>query len=128
MRFARFAIIIVGILLPYAARLLPGSGGNVWSYVQDGVFGILLLQAFNVIAWGSIWACSVLYRHPAALLGPSILGFGYVGWGHYVLDFSADAQAAVGIAVIPLYALPYIAAGAVGGYVFDRWWRCRNAA
>jgi hypothetical protein len=126
MRSARVAVVIVGILVPYAVRLLPGGGG-VGPYVQQGLSAILFLGAFNVIAWGSIVACSILYRHPAALLGPALLGFGYVGWGHYTLDLSAGAQAGVAVVFIPVYALPYIAVGAVLGYLFDWWWRPRAA-
>jgi len=122
MRVARGVVVIAGILVPYLARLLPGGGG-VGPYVQQGLSAVLFLEVFNVIAWGSIVACSVLYRHPAALLPPALLGFGYVGWGHYVLDLSANAQAGGAIVLIPVYALPFIAVGGGGGYFLDRWWR-----
>ncbi len=127
MRNARLAVALGGILLPYTARLLPGGGGGIAPYVEQGLPAILFLEAFNAVAWGSIVACSFLYRDPVALLGPALLGFGYVGWAHYALDLSADAQAGLGVVFIPLYALPLIAVGGALGYVLDRRWRKRDA-
>lgn len=126
MRNARLAVVLGGVLLPYAARLLPGGGGGIAPYLEQGLSAILFLEAFNAVAWGSIVACSFLYREPAALWAPTLLGFGYVGWAHYALDLSVDAQAGLGVVFIPLYALPFIAVGGVLGYLLDRRWRRRD--
>jgi hypothetical protein len=122
---ARVAVVLIGVLLPYLARL-PGGMDWLVQYTNAGIRGWLLLQAFNAIAWGSILAISVLYRRPVSLLVPALFGFGYLAWAHYSLDLAGDAQAAVGIVFIPIYALVPIVIGGVGGYLVDR--RLRMAA
>jgi len=116
---ARIAIVLLAILLPYLARL---PGGMAWlaQYTNADVRGWLFLQAFNAIAWGSILAISLLYRRPVPLLVPALFGFSYLAWAHYSLDLAGDAQAAVGIVFIPIYALVPIFFGGVGGYLIDR--------
>ncbi|MGY4530926.1 hypothetical protein ACVW0Y_000029 [Pseudomonas sp. TE3786] len=116
---ARIAVVLVAMLVPYLARL---PGGMEWlaQYTNADIRGWLLLQAFNAIAWGSILAISLAYRRPAALLAPALLGFGYLAWAHYSLDLAGDAQAAVGIVFIPIYALLPIVIGGIAGYGVDR--------
>lgn len=116
---ARLAVVLIGILLPYLARLLAGVE-RLSQYLNADIRGWVFLQAFNAIAWGSIVAISFLYRRPLSLLAPSLLGFGYIAWAHYSLDLAADAQSALGIIFIPIYALVPIIGGGVVGYVLDR--------
>lgn len=116
---ARFAVVLIGILLPYLARLLAGVE-RLSQYLNADIRGWVFLQAFNAIAWGSIVAISFLYRRPLSLLAPSLLGFGYIAWAHYSLDLAADAQSALGIIFIPIYALVPIIGGGALGYVLDR--------
>jgi len=127
MRNARFIIVLVGLLLPYAARL-PGGIGWLQQYTDTGFGGWLLIGVPNAIAWGAILATSFVYRRPASLFAPCLLGFGFLAWGHYTLDLLSDAQAAIAIAFIPIYALAPIAIGGVIGYVVDRKLRGRDAA
>jgi hypothetical protein len=79
----------------------------------------LLFGAFNAIAWGSIVALSFLFRKPEPLLIPCAAGFIFLGWAHYTLDLASDAQAAVALIFIPIYALLPIALGGAVGYVLD---------
>ncbi|MGH8320711.1 MAG: hypothetical protein ACRESI_02025 [Gammaproteobacteria bacterium] len=116
---ARIAVVLIGILLPYLSRL---PHGIPWleQYTDTGIGGFLFFGAFNAIAWISIVAISFLYRRPASLLAPCLLGFGYLAWAHYSLDLASDAQAAIALIFIPIYSLLPIVIGGVIGYVFDR--------
>lgn len=112
-------IVIVGIILPYAARLPRGTEW-VGQYTGTGLNGFLMLEAFNAIAWGSLLGLTFLIRRPIAMLAPCLLGFGFLAWTHATLDLAADAQAGIGIVLIPIYALAPIAIGGVIGLVLDR--------
>ncbi len=118
-RRARLAIVLIGILLPYAARL---PGGIAWlkQYTDAGLSGFLFLSAFNAIAWGAILALSFLYRRALSMAVPAVLGFGFLAWAHATLDLASDAQAPIGLVFIPIYALLPILVGGVAGYVLDR--------
>lgn len=119
MRNARFIVALVGVLLPYAARLLHGVEW-LQQYTDTGLGGWLFFGAFNAIAWGAIVAVSFMYRRPASLVAPCLLGFGFLAWAHATLDLAADAQAAVALVFIPIYALVPIAIGGILGYLVDR--------
>jgi hypothetical protein len=119
MRNARFILVLVGVLLPYAARL---SHGIEWlqQYTDESLGGWLFFAAFNAIAWGAILAISFMYRRPASLVAPCLLGFGFLTWAHTALDLRADAQAAIALIFIPIYVLVPIAVGGAIGYIVDR--------
>jgi hypothetical protein len=127
MRKARLIVMLVGILLPYAARL-PHGISWLQQYTDNGIGGGLFLSAFNAIAWGAIIAVSLLYKRPSSLWAPTLLGFGFLAFAHYSLDLAADAQAAVALVFIPIYALVPIAIGAIVGYFMDRTTRVPSAA
>lgn len=125
---ARLIVIFAGILLPYAARL-PRGLGWLQQYTDNGIgAGLFLLQAFNAIAWGAIIAVSLAYKRASSLWAPAVLGFGFLAYAHHSLDLASDAQAALGLVFIPIYALAPIAVGAIGGYFMDRSARVRSAA
>lgn len=115
----RILIVIVGILLPYAARLPRGTEW-VGQYTGTGLNGFLMLEAFNAIAWGSLLGLTFLIRRPTAMLAPCLLGFGFLAWSHATLDLAADAQAGIGLVLIPIYALVPIVAGGFVALVTDR--------
>ncbi len=127
MRKARFIIVLVGIALPYLARLPRGSE---WlrQYTDLSFGGCLFLGALNAISWGGILAVSFKYERPVSLLAPCILGFGFLAWAHGTLDLSADPQAAIAWVIIPFYAFVPIAVGGVLGYVVDRILRRKEVA
>jgi len=127
MRKARLIVMLAGILLPYAARL-PRGIGWLQQYTDNGIGAGLFLGAFNAIAWGAIIAVSFLYKRPSSLWAPALLGFGFLAFAHYSLDLAADAQAAIGLVFIPIYALVPIAVGAIVGYFMDRAGRVASAA
>lgn len=108
---ARVLIAFVGVLLPYLARV-PGalSAGSDWltSYLQSGIWGFLFIGGFNAVAWGTLLALSFLLRKPAPLILPTVLGFAFLAYAHANLDLSSDAQAAVALVFIPIYAVPII--------------------
>ncbi|MFO3706717.1 hypothetical protein ACI6Q5_17475 [Xanthomonas codiaei] len=122
---ARVLLVLIGLVLPYAARL-PGGMDWLGQYTDTGVGGWLLLGGFNAIAWGALLGISFLYRRPIALLVPCLIGFGALAWAHASLDLRADAQSALALIFIPIYALLPIAIGGVLGYLLDR--RLRRSA
>lgn len=119
MQKLRIAVMVFGIFLPYLARV---PRGLAWlnDYTAGGLGGFLLIGVFNAIAWGSISALSFWYRQPTSLLFPAAFGFSYLAWAHFSLDLKADAQAAIALAFIPIYALLPMSVGALIGYVVDR--------
>lgn len=127
MRNARFILVLVGVLLPYAARL-PRGIGWLQQYTDTSPGGWLFLAAFNAIAWGALLAISFLYRQVVSLVAPCLLGFGFLAWAHCAIDLSADPQAAIALVFIPIYALVPISVGGVVGYIVDRRLRRRDVA
>ena len=119
MNTARIIVVVVGIFLPYLVRL-PGGEAWVRPYTDVGVIGFLFFGAFNALVWGSILGLSFVYRRTISLLVPSLLGFGFLAWAHYSLDLAADAQAAIVLIFIPVFALPLVAVGGALGYWLDR--------
>lgn len=119
MRTARLIVILVGIVLPYAARI-PRGAAWLHQYTDGGIDAWLFIAGWNAIAWVSILAISLLYRRPASLLAPTVPGFGYLAWAHHALDLNADAQAAIALIFIPIYALAPILVGGALGYAWDR--------
>ncbi|MDR2239501.1 MAG: hypothetical protein LBE33_03580 [Zoogloeaceae bacterium] len=126
MRNARIAIVLIGLALPYVARL-PRGMGWLKQYTDTGFEGWLLLGAFNAIAWGAILAISFTYRRPVSLIAPCLFGFGYLAWVHGNFDLSAGAQAAIALIFIPIYALKPIVIGGAMGYIVDRMLRRDDA-
>ncbi|WP_184623167.1 hypothetical protein [Xanthomonas sp. 3058] len=119
MRTARCLLVLVGVVLPYATQL-PYGLDWLRQYTDTGLGGWLLLGGFNAIAWGALLAISFAYRRAIALLVPCLLGFGTLAWAHATLDLRADAQSALALIFIPLYALLPITVGGVLGYLLDR--------
>jgi hypothetical protein len=111
---ARVAVAVVGILTPYLARI-PGtfSHGSRWltSYLEGGIGGFLFFGGFNAIAWGTLVGLSYLVRKPSPLIVPSVAGFGFLAYAHSNLDLASDAQAAVALVFIPIYAVPFVLFG-----------------
>lgn len=127
MRNSRFIVVLIGVLLPYAARL-PHGIEWLHQYTDMDLGGWLFFLALNSIAWGAILAISFMYRRPVSLIAPCLLGFGFLVWAHSTLDLRADAQAAIALIFIPIYALVPIVVGAVIGYIVDRRLRRYDAA
>lgn len=117
MREARIIVVVVGVLLPYAARL-PRGAEWLQQYTDTGLAGSLLFGAFNAIALGAILAVSLPYRRPLSLLAPFLAGFELLAWAHYSLDLAADAQAAIALIFVPFVALAPVLVGAASG----TWW------
>jgi hypothetical protein len=127
MRNARIVVVVIGVLLPFVARL-PGGLDWMGQYLLGSVGLLLFVSGFNAIAWGAILACSLAYRRPASLVLPALFGFAFLAWGHYEVDLRADAQASLALVFLPIYALLPIAIGGVLGYLLDRHLRRAPAA
>jgi hypothetical protein len=122
MNSARVAVVAVGILLPYAARL-PGTltrGPDwLWSYFGGGLGATLFFAGLNAICWGSVLAASFSYRNPRSVWFPAVLGFSLPFYLHASVDLSSDPQAAIALVLIPLLSLPLIFVGWLVGRWFD---------
>ena len=119
MNTARIIVALIGIFLPYVARL-PRGMAWVSQYLNVGIGGFIFFAALNAIAWGSIIGVSYFYKQPVSLILPALFAFGFLAWAHYSLDLAADAQSAIALVFIPLCALPLVGIGGLIGYLIDR--------
>lgn len=123
MRLTRWLLVVAGVVLPYVSRL---PGGTEWlaQYAQGGVLQTLLagvyIEGCNALAWGSLLALSFAFQRWQWFLIPCAAGFGWLAWAHGTLDLTADAQAAIALAFIPIYALLPIAVAALPAWLLDR--------
>jgi hypothetical protein len=111
---ARFLVALLGVSIPYLARI-PGtfSHGPRWftSYLQHGIAGFLFLGGFNAIVWGTLIGLSYSIRKPGPLIIPSIAGFGLLAYAHAQIDLASNARAGVALVFVPIYALPFVVLG-----------------
>jgi len=119
MKSARIMVVIVGVALPYLARL-PGGWGWVGQAAETGFLGFLFFGAFNAIAWGSIFCVSFIYRRAVSLIFPAAIGLGYLARAYYKLDFKTDAEPGLWLIFLPIYSLGYVFVGVCIGLVVDR--------
>jgi hypothetical protein len=119
MKNARIMVAIIGVTLPYLARL-PGGWEWVGQATKTGFLGFLFFGAFNAIAWGSILCVSLFYRRVVSLVFPAALGLGYLAQAYYKLDFKTDVEPGLWLIFLPLYSLGYVVVGAFIGLVVDR--------
>jgi hypothetical protein len=127
MNKARLAVVVIGVLLPYAARL-PRGAEWLQQYTDTGWGGFLLISGFNAIVWVIILLMSLLYRRPLSLLAPTLPAFAFLFWAHSGLNLAADAQSGIALIFIPIYALPIVIAAGLLGYLLDRILRRGHAA
>jgi hypothetical protein len=123
MSVARWLVVLVGILLPYAVRILGiPSHGFSWftSYLGNGIDALIFFGAFNAICWGSILLATLTYRHARSVWFPALLGFTALGYYHTTLDLASSSTAAIGLMFIPIDSLPYVLTGGLVGLLFDR--------
>lgn len=123
MNSARALVVVVGVLLPYAARLpglLTRGPDWLWSYFVSGVGATLFFGGLNAITWGSVLAASFSYRNPRAVWFPAVMGFSLPAYLHASVDLSSDPQAAIALVLIPLLSLPPIFIGWLVGRWYDR--------
>ena len=120
---ARWIIVIVGILLPYLARI-PGMfvyGPEwLWSYLDVGLDGLLFIGAFNAINWGTVLLMTLNLKHARAAWYPAVLGFALPVFLHASLDLSSDAQAGIALIFIPIFGIPGAIIGGALGHKYDR--------
>jgi hypothetical protein len=123
MKTARILIVVIGILLPYLARL-PGTfvNGIDWftSYFGTGIGAVIFFEVFNAICWGSILGTSFSYRHSCSVWFPAGFGFAFLAVSHAFLDLASSSTAAIALVFIPIYSLPFVLIGWLVGLWFDR--------
>ena len=122
LRYARISVALVGVALPYLARV-PGTfvHGPEWltSYLGSGPGAVLFFGAANAINWGAIVLGSLAYRGIAAVVVAALVGFALPAYRHATLDLGSDAQAAIALIAIPVYSLPLVGLGWVLGFWVD---------
>jgi hypothetical protein len=120
---ARILVVLIGILLPYLARI-PGvflHGANWFtSYLGSGLDAFVLLGVCNALCWGAILAASFTYRHARSVWFPAVLGFGFLALSHAFLDLSSNSTAAISLIFIPIFSLPLVIVGWLAGLWYDR--------
>lgn len=123
----RVLIVVFALVLPYLSRL---PGGREWlgQLTQAGWGGFLFLAACSAVVWGGLLLCSWLYRRMSSLWIPALLGYGFLAWVYGSIDLRADAQAALGLLIAPLYSLAPMLLGGLIGWWFDRRARIRAEA
>ncbi len=126
---ARIAVALIGIALPYLARI-PGmvSRGPDWltSYFGSGLGAFVFFGAFNAINWGAIVLASLAFRSIPAVVVAAAVGFALPIYAHATLDLASDAQAAIGLIFIPIFSLPLVGLGWLLGLGVDWAWRRRS--
>lgn len=122
MLLARVAIVLIGISLPYLARI-PGmvSHGPDWltSYFGSGLGAVLFFGAFNAINWIPVAVGTLAFRSLTAVIVSASIGFAWPAYAHATLDLASDAQAALGLIFIPIYSLPLVLVGWVLAFAVD---------
>lgn len=119
---ARFAVVLIGIALPYLARL-PGtlSAGPGWliAYLTPGFGAFSLLTALNAVTWGAILIGTVALRSVPAVSVAAVVGFALPACCHARLDLASSDSAVVGWFLIPVYSLPLVGLGGLLGLLVD---------
>ncbi len=115
----RLIIVLFALVLPYLARL---PGGRAWlgqiTYGGWGAFAFL--AACSAVVWGGLLLWSLAYRRLASLWVPALLGFGYLAWAYGTINLRSDAQAGLGLLMVPVHSLMPLIAGGLLGLWFDR--------
>ena len=122
MNRARIAIVLFGLVLPYLSRL---PGGREWlGQVTYGGWGAFLFMAgCSAVVWGGLLLWSLAYRRAASLWVPVLVGFGYLAWAYGSMNLRSDAQAGLGLLMIPIYSLVPVVGGGLIGLFLDRRFR-----
>lgn len=119
----RIAIVLIGIGLPYLARI-PGiySRNPAWltSYLDTGIIGFAIMSVSGAINWGSILLVTRKFRSIGAILVAAAIGFTLPAYGNATLDLRADALSALAIPMFPIMSLPLVGIGWLVGLVVDR--------
>ncbi len=116
----RISIVLFALALPYLARL-PGGGEWLGQLTVGGWRAFLFLAACSAVVWGGLLLCSWLYRRMSSLWIPALLGFGFLALVYGSIDLRADAQAAFGLLIAPVYSLlPMLLGGLLGLWVDRR--------
>ncbi len=119
----RLLIVLVGVVLPYAARI-PGTstqGVGWFTSYWNGWHAFLSVGMFNAICWGSILLATLTYRDVRSVWFPALIGFAMPAYWHATLDLaSSNSTSAIRLSTIPFMSLPYVGAGWLVGLAFDR--------
>jgi hypothetical protein len=123
MKSARLLVVVIGILLPFLARI-PGAliHGKSWfnAYFDSGLGGLAFISGLQALCWGAVLLASLSYRKPSSIWFPGALGFGFAAIGHGTLDLESGSTAALGLIAIPILSLPVVLIGWLVGLGFQK--------
>jgi hypothetical protein len=95
------------ILLPYACRLYRGMDWAAQYLPDEGhlVAGLLFFGGFASLPAIPLIAAFWLRKHvPVTFILSIVIATGFLAFWHHDYDLASDAQAAIGLIIIPLYA------------------------
>lgn len=116
---ARIAIVLFALVLPYLSRL-PGGRDWLGQFTYGGWGAFLLLAGCSAVIWGGLLLWSLVYRHAASLWVPALVGFGFLAWAYGSINLRSDAQAALGLLMVPIYSVAPLLIGGLLGLWIDR--------
>lgn len=96
--------------------------GSEWftSYLGSSPTAFLFFGVFNLLGWGCIYLAASTYENPRSSWFPAVFGFSLPLYAHPQLDLASDAQAAIGLVIIPIYSIPLTCIGGLIGKWVDR--------
>ncbi|HNW92578.1 MAG TPA: hypothetical protein PKM88_06695, partial [bacterium] len=97
-------------------------------YLSCALDGWLFFEACNLVAVAAAVVCVLLFGGRRAFWLPVGLGYGALFAMHASIDLAADAQAAVALVFIPVFAVPMFAAGVAAVWLYGLFRRLRTGA
>ena len=119
---ATTGVVLLGLALPFLVRISlanPGDTRLLRQYSGAGLSAILFLEALNLIPIAAAALSTMVFRRFNLWLIPVGAGYAYVGFWHARLDLSSDAQASIGLVVIPVLSVQYFLGGALAAALSD---------
>lgn len=119
----RIAIVLIGVAMPYLARV-PGiyycRPDWLTQYLDTGILGAAVICVSNAFNWGLVLAVTCYFRSARAIAIVAAIGFALPLFGHATLDLRSDALSAIAIPMFPILALPLVGIGWLVGHLVDR--------
>jgi hypothetical protein len=112
--------IAVGLFVPFLARL-PAVPLRGWNWLTDyfpGFNGLLFVTAFNLLPAAALYGLGKASRRAALAYWFALAALvGFLLWMHGTLNLRSSSTAAIGLIVVPIYAIGVVAGGWVLGWI-----------
>lgn len=113
-------ILVLGLVLPYLARIpgIPRHGMDWFLSYLPSLVAVLFFGVFNLIPLAALFLLRIIIPNRSLpFYMATLLSYGFMFWAHATLDLASDAQAAIALFFIPIYASGLVVAGWVIGWV-----------